>query len=181
MVFTSPLSTWRSAQVYLGKAHFSFWFVWEYQSPNPHLMAWIVGLWQLMQKIDWYEELVWMLDGAIWLWADCLNKTVWQQAEVSGMSIPVWVTSHNLIAPSFVTSPCHSSLCVGLDMTSRMRSGKPLEPSVGLRPINTRLALSCKGKSSHYSFYLNKMFNGSIYLFPRGSLSQNPLLHKSCT
>lgn len=38
---------------------------------------------------------------------------------------------------------CHSSLCVGLDMTSRVTSGKPLEPSVGLRPINTRVALSC--------------------------------------
>lgn len=122
--FTGPLSTWSSAQVYLGKAHFSFWFVLEYLTLNPHLMAWIVGLWQQMQKIDWYEELVWLLDGAIWPWTDCLNKTVWQQAEVSGMSIPVWVTPQNSIAPSFVTLSRHNFLCVGLDTTSRVTGGK---------------------------------------------------------
>lgn len=150
--FSRPLSTWGLAQVCLGNAHFSFWFVWEYQSPNPHLMAQIVGLLPLMQKIDWYEELVWLLDGAIWLWTDCLNKPVWQQAEVSGMSTPVWVTPHNPIAPSLVTLSRQNSLCVGLNLTSRVTSGKPLEPSVGLGPINTRVARPCWGKSSHYSF-----------------------------
>lgn len=76
---------------------------------------------------DAENRLIWRVHLVVgWSHLD-LNRLSKQDSLTAGRSVwhacvPVWVTPHNPITPSLVTLSCHSSLCVGLHMTSRVQT-----------------------------------------------------------
>lgn len=175
--FTTPLSTrlpWQS----------SFFILICLRIPKSEPTSNGLDCWRMAAKAE--NRLIWRARLVVGWSHLALNGLSKQDSLTAGRS--VWHERPSLghTAQPDSSQPRHFapsqlSLCCGLRTTSGVTSGKPLEPSVDLRPINTRVVVSCWEKSSHYSFYLNKIFNGSIYLFPTPSVSQKPLLHKNCT